>query len=309
MAQLDQTHTNNSSVDVTVDLKELFTLLWGGRKLIIKVTSVVALCAMFYALSLTNHYMSSTILSIMKTDESSSIEGMSGLVTFAGISISSDMNKGAMIVNTINSRSFLKKLLTYDDVLPSIMAAKSYDSESKKLIFDPDKYDAANKEWIGVKPDHIRAYGKYRKILTIEYHEVRNTIFLDAEHISPIFAQELLTLIIREADNNIRNMDAKRANEGIAYLTSQLSTTALTEIRASITTLMQHQIEKKMRAGINSNFIIHIIDPPFIPVYKSKPNRSFISLVGIFFGLVIGILWVVVRHFYALSQIKQTSDL
>ena len=29
------------------------------------------------------------------------------------------------------------------------MAAKSYDSETKKLVFDPDIYDATNKEWLG----------------------------------------------------------------------------------------------------------------------------------------------------------------
>ena len=60
-------------------------------------------------------------------------------------------------------------------------------------------------------------------------------LYLEAEHISPVFAQEFLTLIIREADDHdTPTVDVKRANEAIAYLTSELETTALTEIRNSI---------------------------------------------------------------------------
>mgnify|MGYP001119288135 CR=1 FL=1 len=307
MTQLDQTHPSNSSEEITVDIKELVGLLWGGRKLIISVTSVIAVCTMFYALSLTNHYISNTTLSMMESEKSATMPGLGGLVSFAGISMSSETSKGAMIVNTINSRSFFKHLLSFDDVLPSIMAAKSYDSETKKLVFDPDIYDATNKEWLEGEPNYLKAYPVYRGIINIDFQEVRNILYLEAEHISPVFAQEFLTLIIREADDHIRKLDVKRANEAIAYLTAQLATTALTEMRNSITGLMRRQLEQQMRGGINSNFVINVIDPPYIPIYKSKPSRSFICLLGVFFGLVIGILWVVVRHYYALTQIKQTS--
>jgi uncharacterized protein involved in exopolysaccharide biosynthesis len=307
MTQLDQTHPSNSSKEITVDLKELFALLWGGRKVIILTTSVVALCTIFYALSLTNYYKSSTTLSMMHTEKSMTMAGVGGLVSFAGINLSSEMSKGAMIVNTINSRSFVKHLVSFDDVLPSIMAAKSYDSETKKLVFDPDIYDATNKEWLEGEPNYLKAYNVYRGIITIDFHDVRNIIYLEAEHISPIFAQELLTLIIREADMKIRQTDVQRANEAIAYLTSALATTALTEIRNSITSLMQRQLEQKMRGGINSNFVINVIDPPFIPISRSKPSRSLICLVGLFFGFVVGVFWVVLRNYYAPTQIKQTS--
>ena len=308
MTQLDQTHPSNSSEDITVDIKELVGLLWGGRKLIILITSVVSLCTVFYALSLTDHYRSNTTMSLMTADKTSMITGgVGGLVSIAGINLASTYTKGAMIVNTINSRQFLKHLLSFDDVLPSLMAAKSYDKETKKLVFDPDVYDATNKEWLEGEPNYLLAYEIYRSILTVQFQDSRNIIYLDVEHISPVFAQELLTLIIREADNAIRERDVKRANEALEYLTSALARTALTEIRTSITMLMRKELEQQMRGGIDSNFVINVIDPPYIPIFKSKPIRSYICLIGAFFGVVIGILWVVVRHFYALTQIKQTS--
>ena len=307
MAQLDKTHLNNSFEEVTVDIKELVGLVWGGRKLIIAVTFVIAVCTIFYTLSLTNYYKSDAIMSIMNTSsKTGGITGFGGIASFAGINLTTENTKGAMIVNTINSRSFFKHLLSFDGVLPSMMAAESYDSESKKIVFNSDIYDATKKEWIGVQPHYLRAYQKYRNMVTVDFHDVRNTIFLEAEHISPVFAQELLTLIIREADNAIRQQDLKRSSEALEYLTSALAKTALTEIRASINTLMQRQLEQQMRGGISSNFVINLIDPPYIPIWKSRPSRTFICLVGTLFGFVIGVFWVVLRHYYALSQIKQT---
>ena len=247
-------------------------------------------------------------MSLMTADKTTAIAGgVGGLVSIAGLNIASEMSKGAMIVNTINSREFLKHLLSFDDVLPSLMAAKSYDSETKKLVFDPDIYDATNKEWLEGEPHYLTAYRVYRMIVNVEFQDMRNIIYLDAEHISPVFAQEFLALIIREADNSIRNRDVKRANEALEYLTSALSRTALTEIRSSITMLMRKELEQKMRGGIDSNFVINVIDSPYIPIYKSKPVRSFICLIGAFFGFVIGILSVVVRHFYSLYTSNQAN--
>ena len=307
MTQLDKTNLNNSSEEVTVDIKELVGLLWGGRKLIISVTSVIAVCTMFYALSLTDYYKSDAIMSILETSQKSAgLTGMGGLASFAGIDLSSENTKGAMIVNTVGSRSFVKHLMSFDGVLPSMMAAESYDSESKKIVFDSDIYDATKKEWIGAQPHYLEAWQKYRNMITVEFHDVRNILSLEAEHVSPIFVQEFLTLIIREADNAIRQQDTKRSSEAIEYLTSELSRTALTEIRTSINHLLQRQLEQQMRGGISSNFVINVIDPPYIPIMKSKPSRTFICLVGTLFGFVIGVFWVVLRHYYALSQIKQT---
>ena len=81
MTQLDQTHPSNSSEEITVDIKELVGLLWGGRKLIISVTSVIAVCTVFYALSLTNHYISNATMSMIavKSKSHHDLTGIGGL--------------------------------------------------------------------------------------------------------------------------------------------------------------------------------------------------------------------------------------
>ena len=102
MTQLDQTHPSNPSKEITIDLKELIGLLWGGRKLIILTTSVIAVCTMVYALSLTNYYRSEAIMSLMVTDQQSiGLARIGSIASFAGINLKSEGTKGAMIVNTI----------------------------------------------------------------------------------------------------------------------------------------------------------------------------------------------------------------
>ena len=48
---------NNNFVDKNekeIDLKELFTVLWGGKWLIVSVTSIFSIIAIIYSLSLPN---------------------------------------------------------------------------------------------------------------------------------------------------------------------------------------------------------------------------------------------------------------
>ena len=308
MTQLDQTHPSNSSEDITVDMKELVGLLWGGRKLIILVTSVVSLCTVFYALSLTDHYRSNAVMSLMTEDKTTAIAGgVSGLVSIAGLNLASEYTKGAMIVNTISSRQFLKHLLSFDDVLPSLMAAKSYDSETKKLVFDPDIYDATNKKWLQATPSYLAVYDVYMKQLTVTYDANLGLIRLHTEHISPIFAKEFLDLIIREADKSIRDRDVKRANEALAYLTSEISKTSLVAMKSSMNQLIQSQLETHMMAKISSSYILQVIEPPFIPEIKFKPSRSLIFILGTGFGFVIGILLILIRYYFDLTGISMPS--
>ncbi|SVD18487.1 uncharacterized protein METZ01_LOCUS371341, partial [marine metagenome] len=144
-------------------------LIWDGKKLIILITAVFALCSVLVALSLTNYYKSQTVLTTTDgSNEMASLSRYNSIASLAGISMpSSGIDKGSLIVNTIMSRAFLKHLLSFEDVLPSIMAAKSYDIETKKLVFDSNLYDVTNKKWFRTKPSYIETYDVYMKQLTV----------------------------------------------------------------------------------------------------------------------------------------------
>ena len=289
--------------DNKIDLKELFGLLWEGRKLIIQATSVFALCSIVLALSLNNYYKSQATVSLVASSsgDRSAVSGLGGLglASFAGINISStSASKLALITNTINSRAFLKHLVSVDEnVLPSLTAAASYDSESKKLVFDSDVYDAANNKWLETQPSYLQAYRIYMQQLTVNFAQQHDLIMLSVEHISPVFAQELLDLIIREADNLLRQKDLQQSSDALAYLTSEISKTSLLQMKSSMNQLIQSQLETQMMAKISTNYVLNIIEPPFIPEKKFKPSRSLIFLLVTITGFVLSCLWILMRHF------------
>ena len=71
MKELEQTNQNYPYPEDEIDLKELFSVLWAGKKLIMLITSVFAVCSVWYAISLTNHYKSEAILSLKGSTNSS----------------------------------------------------------------------------------------------------------------------------------------------------------------------------------------------------------------------------------------------
>ena len=80
----------------------------------------------------------------------SGAQSAGGLAALAGLNISTVSRKGPMYINTISSRAFLKHLLEVDEnILLGLVAAESYDRESKKLVYNSDVYDAVNKKWVG----------------------------------------------------------------------------------------------------------------------------------------------------------------
>ena len=140
----------NTSYDDEIDLKELFSVLWKAKILIIVITSFFALSSVLYALSLTNFYKSEAILNLAEqSNAGGATAGMGGLAAMAGITLpTSGEDKSVIAIKTIESRAFLKHLITFENVLPSIMAIKSYDSQSKKIQFDPKIYNENNGEWV-----------------------------------------------------------------------------------------------------------------------------------------------------------------
>jgi hypothetical protein len=172
MDELDQKEISSSNLglsDNEINIKELFGVIWEGKKFIIIVTFTFAILSVVYSLSLTDHYRSDAILSSVKSQDSGMLSQYSGLASLAGVNLPSSGGDPVIeIIEKIKSREFVKHLLTFENVLPSIMAAKSYNSTSKEINFDPKIYNEKSKTWVreptknrGVSPTYLEAHKTY----------------------------------------------------------------------------------------------------------------------------------------------------
>ena len=124
---------------------------------------------------------------------------------------------------------------------------------SKKLIFDSDVYDSKSKKWVRnvnqnqmSKPSYLEAHRAYSEMLDVSVDKVSGLISLKFEHVSPIFAQKILSLIIQEANNFNREMDIKNTNLALSHFEKELSETSLLEMKESINQLIETQLENEV---------------------------------------------------------------
>ena len=284
-----------------IDLKELFNVLWTARKLIIQITGIFAIASVLGSLSLTNYYKSESLLLARSTTETKGLSQFSGLAAMAGVSLpSSGEDKAAQTIALIQSRKFVSHLLRFDSILPSLIAPKSYNNSSGELFFDKKLYDSEAKKWnIKPIPSYIEAHEKYMEMMSISQDKKTGFISINIEHISPVFAKDLLDLIIRECNELLRKKDMEESKEGLEYLTSELAKTPFIEIKESINSLIEAQLETQMLTQINEDYILIEIEPPFVPEKKSKPSRALICVLGTILGGMLSMCIVLTRYYLA----------
>ncbi len=292
-----------------IDLYEVFEELLKSIKLIFITTLIASVVVIFYSLSLSNIYTSSSLLTINEQDEKSSsvLNQYSGLASMAGISLpqNSADAKAYRAIATIRSKDFLKILIEMDpSILPSIMAAKKYDLNSNKLTYDENSYDLLKDAWVrevdipySQKPTYIEAHEHYLGMIETEVDQISRYIKISVTHISPIFAQYLLEKIIETTNEISRVNDLSESENALNFLAEEDSKTSIISIKRSISSLIDTQLKTKMLAKISDDYLLKIIDSPHIPLKKSAPNRAVICIIGFFIGLFLSCIFVITRFY------------
>jgi|TARA_B100001540_G_scaffold5892_1_gene5234 hypothetical protein len=302
---MNTSQENNEPVfEDEVDLRELISVVWKEKIAIIVATGVVALSSIFISLSLTNYYTSEAVV-IARDQQDTPLSEFSGLASLAGVNLDNAGSSLFKMMAIIESREFVKHLITFDDVLPSIMAAKSYDASSQELYFDPEVYDSETKTWTrevpvnrALEPSYLEAHKEYLEMISMVKDKITGHISIGVEHVSPVFAKEFLTLIIQEANNLNRDIDIESSSKALTYLTAELSQTPQLEVKKSISKLIEHQFETRMMASIHDDYVLIPLEPPFIPERKSGPIRSLIVILSTLVAGLVSVMTVLIRHYF-----------
>ena len=303
----------DDKINDDIDIKELFLICWDHKILISLITSIFAIASIFYSLSLSNIYISSTLLSPAKGTQSQSSPADStafgAAALLGGVGYTSYGSKSGEIAReTILSRDFFKHLISFDGVLPKLYATKSFDSGSESITFNTNIYDPAKNSWTGGEPHYLDAYKIYRQIINCNIDRRTNFVELSIAHKSPIFAEELVSLIVRELNLLQRERDMVESQSSLEYLYNQFDEVQDIDIKLSINQLIEGQLKTQMLAKVRTYYILQPIDMPYIPREKSSPSRSRIVVVATIFGLLASVIFVVGRHFFFNSEKKVNTQ-
>lgn len=299
---------NKAKID-DINIIEMFKVIYENKILIFLITSTFAISSVIYALSLPNIYHSSALVFPSESQDSAMSEmsqRYGGIAAIAGISIPSSgtVNKVNLAINKLYSRQFLGKLLEKKDIKEKIYATKAFDSNKMQIIYDPQLYDSLSNKWVREvqppftsAPSTLEVHELYlSEVISVSHDRLTNFITITIRHKSPLFAKELLELIISEINEQTRVDSINESNKALEYLQSEYIATSDIGMRDSISRLIESQMKIQMLANAQDGFLLNVVDGAYTPEKKSSPSRSTICIIGTLLGFILSIIIVFVRR-------------
>ena len=303
--------SQNTEIDMgdEIDLKELFATLWHGKLIISAITGIAAAISVVFALSQPNIYIASALL----TPAEGSGSGLSGLMkqygglaSLAGVSLpgAQEGSRAQLGMELMKSRAFIRDFVERRDILPELMAVKSWEQASGEVLYDADLYDAATGIWVrDVNPPQLpqpsaqEAHKAFIEILGISEDKQTGYVSVSIEHQSPVVAAQWVSWLVKDVNATVRMQDVDEAERSIEYLKQQAAKTSLADLQTVFFELIQSQTETVMLAEVRPEYIFKTIDPAVVPEEKSKPSRAFICVLGTLLGGMLGVVIVLIRHY------------
>ncbi len=298
----------SSDLDDEIKLKELLGVIFEAKWTIIFLLTLTSIIGLLYSLSLPNIYKSKAILVAVENIDSGIPGGVSGIAGLAGITVPSlgGENNSSKAIPKLSSLSFFENNIMPNIFLPDLFAVKSWSSETNALVYDDNIYNKNNNTWVRDYsypqkqiPSVQESYKKFlEEHFSLKEDNKTGFITLTIKHQSPYVAKLWLELIVNEVNSFYRQKDKLESEKAVIFLNQQIARTDLSEIKRVIAELLQEKTQKLTLIEVNQSYVFEYIDAPAVMEEKSEPNRASIFFVSMFIGLLLGIIFVLSKHYF-----------
>ena len=298
-----------SNFEDEIDLRELFMAVFDGKWIIILITTILSIIGVLYSLSLPNVYHSNALLVSVKPTSgiSSAMRNYGSLAGLAGINIPTigDDSNSSKAITKLGSLSFFQNSILPNIFLPDLMAVKSWDIKTNTLVYDKTAYDIESNTWVrdySYPNQQIPSAQESFRVFKSEHFNISEDvktgfITLTVKHQSPHIAKIWTELLVNEINSFYRHQDKLESQKALIYLNEQISLTNLSEIKQVIAELLQQETQKLTLIEAKQFYVFDYIDPPAAMEKKSEPKRALICIYFAFFGGILGLLFVLIRHY------------
>jgi len=203
------------------------------------------------------------------------------LAGLAGINLDAGGYATATVVAMLQSRRFIEQFIADNNLLPVLFS---------------NRWDTAMSRWKGsdARPppsleDGYEVFSK--RVLTVTEDRKTNLITLQIDWLDGGLASVWANTLVARVNATTRALAIENANRSIEYLNLELRGTESVELRQSIFSLLQSQMDKRMMASTRPEFAFTVIDPAQPPNRRRyvKPNRVRFALFGLAVGALLGI--------------------
>lgn len=305
----------NQQPDGEIDLRELSSVVWAGRKVIFMITGIFAALALISALLSPNQYQATVVVYPLEDGPASLMGSMAsqigGIASLAGISVGgAETLESKAAMEVMLSWGFIDKFIKKNKLAADIFAADGWDRETNQLSYDASIYDSKEKKWVRdapkdktINPTSWELYTSFSERLIVSKDIQTGMVSVSIEHYSPLLARQWVEMFIVDINDYMREKKLVESNRNIMYLEKQLDETAIAGIKEIIYMIIEEQVKGRMLAESSPEYAFTTISPAMLPEEISSPHRMLNFIVSIILGLIISIFALLVRYF-----IKRPSE-
>ncbi|MBW8185196.1 Wzz/FepE/Etk N-terminal domain-containing protein [Shewanella nanhaiensis] len=293
-----------------IDLRELFSVIWQGKWLIIAITTVFAIGSVIFALIQPNIYKSEALLAPASEEQSGGLSALAGqfggLASMAGINLGGGggVDKTQMAIEVMKSRQFASNFIKSHNILPDLMAAEEWNMSADTLNYDAEIYNSETKTWVREvkapfkpEPSMQEAYKEFSKAISVNSAKDTGMVTISVEHLSPSVAQQWVDWLILDINKVMKDRDVAEAIRSSEFLNKQIALTNVADIRSILYKLIEEQAKTIMFAEVRDEYVFKTIDPALVPEEKAGPKRALICVLGTMLGGMLAVMIVLIRHF------------
>lgn len=289
-----------------VSIQQLVAAVIKAKWIIAIFALVGGAISMAVALNLPNFYRSDVLLSPIQDSQASGLDGQfGGLASLAGINLAQGNERSKLALEILKSKQFAKKFIDKHNILPELMAVKAWDREGNKFIYNEDKYNSVSGEWfrkgnefLGPKPTISEIHEAFISMISFDEVGDAGLIKVSVTHYSPYIAKTWLELIVLDINSWLKNRDIAEAERSIKFLKQQIQQAKVAEIKNMLFNLIEEQMKTVMLAETRDEYVFKVIDPAIVADVKFKPKRSLIVVLGVFVGMFLGIMAIIIRRLF-----------
>ena len=221
--------------DDEIDLRELFAVLWDGKKTILSIVFLSGLISVLVALSLPNKYTSQALLAPRSDSGAGGALGQmasqfGGLASLAGVNLGGlvDQSSTAVAIEMLKSREFFGTYV-YDAVLIDLMAAEGWDRGSGEVLVDESLFDVNSATWVRdvsaefqVRPSVQEAHEVFsRQFLSVAEDTKTGFVTVEVTHYSPTVARDWVALVVKGSTKRSGLETLRRLKDPLLFSTSR----------------------------------------------------------------------------------------
>ena len=278
----------SSGISSELDFASLLRLVWGRKWAIM--AFAVTFAALFAVASfiMTPTYRATTIV-IPAEPTGTSIGGLDsvlgqfgGLAALAGIGGGGSVAGGVGVEETLavlRSREFTETFITENDLMPLLYEAETLNSE------DP--------------PSRADAYKYFdREIRSVSRDTRTGLISLSIEWRDPAAAAQWANQLVARLNAEMSSRAIAHSNASVKFLEEELAETAIVDMRAAISRLIEAQVNLRMLANVTDQYAFRVIDSALPPDDDDviRPQKLQMVVMGGAAGMLFGLVFVLLRR-------------